>query len=59
MIYPNKWEIWMSRISDSEKITTIPIRRGTRDKINKFRDGGESWDEFVVRISDILKKNQR
>ena len=45
----------------SDDSTTITVYKKTVKLLNKFRLGGETWDEFFNRVSDTLKniKNGR
>ncbi len=38
----------------SAGLTTLSLSRGTRDKLNVFRNGGETWDEFLRRVAKLL-----
>jgi len=35
-----------------EDLTTISLKKGTRDRLKKYGAKGESWDELVNRILD-------
>ena len=37
-------------------MTTITITRETKKKLMRFAEFGESWDEFLSRVADILQK---
>ena len=39
-------------------MTTITITQGTKEKIMKFAKFGESWDEFLSRVADILAQTK-
>jgi hypothetical protein len=35
-----------------DALTTIPLRRGTRDRLRSFGRKGESWDALLIRLMD-------
>jgi len=37
-------------------LTTITITQETKEKLMRFAEFGESWDEFLSRVADILAK---
>ena len=37
-------------------MTTITITQETKEKLMRFAEFGESWDEFLSRVADILQK---
>lgn len=39
-------------------MTTITITQETKEKIMKFAKFGESWDEFLSRVADILTETK-
>lgn len=37
-----------------KEITTISLTRNTYERLNGFRRGGESWDQFLARVAHRL-----
>lgn len=44
-----------ARTEKRSRITTISLRPKTYERLNKFRRGGETWDEFLVRVVRLLE----
>ena len=38
---------------DADPITTIPLRRGTRDRLRALGKKGESYDQLLQRMMDV------
>ncbi len=35
--------------------TTVSLHKETYDRLNKFRHGGETWEQFLNRITELLE----
>jgi predicted CopG family antitoxin len=38
----------------SDELTTITLKRDTKESLNDARKGGESWDKFLKRLVERL-----
>ena len=39
----------------ARKITTIPVSRGTRDKLKSLGLKGETYDEIIARLMEVAR----
>jgi hypothetical protein len=42
-----------------EELTTIPIRKATRDKLKELGKMSETYSDFIERLLDVYVKQQR
>ena len=40
----------------SDEMTTIPLKKGTRDLLKEVGKKTETYDDLILRLIDVLKK---
>lgn len=40
----------------SDEMTTIPLKKGTRDLLKEVGKKNETYDDLILRLIDVLKK---
>ena len=48
----------MDETKPKSQKTTIPLFKGTRDRVKDFGKKGESWDSLMNRIMDTIEGNE-
>jgi hypothetical protein len=42
----------------NDDVTTIPLRKGTRDLLKEIGKKSETYDDIILRLIELLKKQE-
>ena len=45
--------MWAAMVENGDAVTTIPLRRATRDRLRELGKKGESYDTLLKRLMDV------